>query len=172
MSSKDTANATNEKKPTTRTEWIIMAVILVIIIIFIILIWVVFLPQLFKSSSVDLNVGIPPPHNCPPSNPPTNLVASEVVQTKPNVFLNWDPVTAPTTAGEKLLGYYIYSSTFPGITETNKQRVTFTVVPGKKLTVLASGAVKAGTTYYFVVTTLDTCGESKISEEISFTTNS
>ncbi len=157
-----------ERKPTSVGEWITIALIVVIIVLGFLLIWFIFFPQLFQSKAFSIPA-FQTPKGCPVSNAPTGLAATQINTTKPNVDLSWNAVLTPNTSGETILGYNIYSSTTPGISDSNKQKAAFTVVPEKRLFSTAQGPVKAGTTYYFTVTTVDSCGESGLSSEVSFT---
>jgi hypothetical protein len=157
-----------EKKKTITGEWIVIALIIVIIVIGIIVIWFVFVPQLFKVSKT-VTPGLPPPKGCPVSNTPTGLISGQTNTVKPNVDLTWNAVLTTNTSGETIYGYNIYASGTPGITEQNKQKAAFSVVPQIRVYSTATGPIKANTIYYFVVTTVDSCGESPISIETSFT---
>jgi len=157
------------KKTTTPAEWIVIGVIVVLIVLGILLMYLVLFPRLFQGSSTP-TPSFPVPKGCPPADTPTGLTASQTNTSKPNVDLSWNPVLVSNTPGNTILGYNIYASTLPGITESNKVLATFTVVPEKRLFATGQSSIKGNTTYYFVVATVDTCATSPISPEISFTT--
>ena len=73
-----------------------------------------------------------------------------------HITLKWD--SAPNATS-----YNLYWRTSPGVTKRNGKKITNIANPVK-----ISG-LKAGTTYYFVVTTISGSGESAVSEEMSFT---
>ena len=70
------------------------------------------------------------------------------------VTLQWDPVP-------NAISYNIYWSTNSGVNKTNGKKIENTMIP----TTIRS--LKAGTTYYFVVTAVNETGESEASKEIS-----
>lgn len=160
------------KEPKARmkgSEWAVIVGIAVVIIILIIIVFVVLIPRLFGGSTVAIPGGITA-SGCPPSDSPTNLMASQTTIASANIDLVWDPVLVTNTPDNDILGYRVYSSLTPEITEGNKRLAAFVVTPFINLTQVAQGDVERDTEYFFVVTTVDTCGESPISEEISFTT--
>lgn len=155
------------KNKTTGGEWIVIGIIVLIVIIAIVVVYLVYVPQLFQGSSV---VAPTPPNQnptiCPTSSPPVNFTAVQNDLTEPTMDVAWDAVLITNTPGEMVLGYNIYLSNNPGITDVNKQLKTFSQVPQKRLR-----GLDEATTYYFKVSTVDTCGTGELStEEGTFTT--
>ena len=72
------------------------------------------------------------------------------------VTLQWDPVP-------NAISYNIYWSTNSGVNKTNGKKIENTMIPA------TIRNLKAGTTYYFVVTAVNETGESEASKEISHT---
>jgi hypothetical protein len=72
------------------------------------------------------------------------------------VTLTWDNVPNATS-------YNVYWSNFPGVTKRNGNKIS-----AENNSAIIKG-LKRGTTYYFVVTTVNDSEESEESEEISFT---
>lgn len=157
-----------ERKKTNAGEWIVIVVLIIIIVIGFLIVWFVFVPQLFKVSE-NSTPTLPDAKGCAASNTPTGLTANQFNTVKPNVDLTWNAVLTTNTPGETVYGYNIYASRNPGITEENKQKAGFSVVPQIRLYSTALGPIQENTIYYFAVTTVDSCGESPISFETSFT---
>ena len=72
------------------------------------------------------------------------------------VTLQWDPVP-------NAISYNIYWSTNSGVNKINGKKIENAMIP----TTIRD--LKAGSTYYFVVTAINETGESEISKEISHT---
>ena len=86
------------------------------------------------------------------SKPTAKTSAAE----KRDVTLGWDDVPNATS-------YNIYWSDKPGVTKKNGTKISNAKNPHK------ISELKKGKTYYFVVTAVNASGESKESEEFSFT---
>ncbi len=158
--------APKEKQKTTVSQWIVIGVIIVLFIVAWIIIWIVLVNNLFGGSGGAVQPG--PTPGCTPSPGPTGLTASQPNIIIPSVLLEWTAVLNATTPGETVLRYNVYSRETPGITKTNTPGLrsdTFTI----NLTSTSSGDMTSGTEVFFAVSTVDTCGEGDLSNEISFT---
>ena len=95
------------------------------------------------------------------SNSPStiSLAGAGVSSTSHSVTLNWE-----ASSSSSVIGYYVYRSTVSGGSYT---RLTSSAVAALKY---ADGAVNAGATYYYVVTTVNGSGtESGYSGQVSAT---
>jgi hypothetical protein len=91
--------------------------------------------------------------------PPASILTSGSVTLKwasGSVTLKWEDV--PGAAA-----YNVYLSTSPGVTALNSYQISNATNP------ITITDLEPGTTYYFVVTAVNASGESKESEELSFT---
>jgi fibronectin type 3 domain-containing protein len=96
----------------------------------------------------------------------SNAIVSSELEVKPpakdpltktqDVTLTWDDI--PNT-----ISYNIYWSDKPGVTKKNGNKIANVKNPHKIV------GLKKGEKYYFVVTAINASGESKESEELSFT---
>ncbi len=156
-----------EKQKTTGSQWIVIGLIIVVFIVVWIILWFVLVNNLFGGS--DSGGGIPPPTpGCMLPVAPTGLVASQPNLSTPSIFLEWTAVLIPGSPGETILGYRVYSRESPGISKANTSSVmanTFSIT----LTSTSNGPMTSGTEVFLAVSTIDTCGESGLSGEISFT---
>jgi hypothetical protein len=156
--------------PTSPPEWIAFVVIIVLLVLAFLFIYFYIKPQLFQASAY-----VPPsaPSStviCPTSPAPTGLTAMEVDFAVPSFDASWNAVLTPTTTGATILGYNIYVSTSPGITTTNTTKTGFTPIPQVRVEHCNGEDLVYGTTYYYRVDTVDTCGEGTLStEEASIT---
>jgi len=83
-------------------------------------------------------------------------VATDAPSKSGQITLNWDDVPDAKS-------YNVYYSTSPGVTKGNGQAILNAANP------ITITDLETGTTYYFVVTAVNESGESKESQEISFT---
>jgi hypothetical protein len=90
------------------------------------------------------------------SEPKTKLTVKALTPETRNVTLAWDDVPNATS-------YNIYWSDNPGVTKKNGTKISNVKNP-HKIT-----GLKKGKEYYFIVTAVNASGESKESEELSFT---
>lgn len=157
------------KKPpiiiTTGAEWVGIAVVILLAIAVIVVIYLVLRPRIRGGSTYE---SPKPPSfsvSCPTSPGPTNLTAFIGDVSKPSFDASWNPVLVPTTLGAIVVGYNIFVSTTPGITVSNTRLAGFTPIPQVRVTNDANGKLKFNTTYYFKVSTVDTCGQGILSTE-------
>jgi cellulose 1,4-beta-cellobiosidase len=92
-----------------------------------------------------------------PSTAPSGVIATAG---NGQVVLNWAPVAGATS-------YNIYYATTSGVTKTNTFNVYYNAVSPTPINGVI-GLIN-GTTYYFVVTALNSFGESTVSAEVSAT---
>ena len=155
------------KGKTTGGEWIGILVVFIVIALLIVVVYIFYVPDLFQGSTVEPPQ--PPGQGaavCPTSDAPTNLAGIQTDFSQGTADLTWDPVLTTNTQNEVVLGYNVYLSTNPGITEQNKVLRDFTPVPATKLT-----GLQEGTEYYFKIATVDSCGTGALStDEATFTT--
>lgn len=158
-----------KKSPDSRVQTIGIVVLIVLTVIVTLLLFFWLKPQLFSGSKY---TPPGPPSTkvvCPTSPPPSGLVAQVNDVSKPTFDASWNPVLIAFSAGQTVLGYHIFVSTTPGITAANTTS-SYTPTPVVRVTTAAGAKLTYGTTYYFRVATLDTCGLGDISsEEVSIT---
>jgi len=150
---------------TSGGEWVGVLVVIILAITAIIVIYVVLRPRLRRSSSYE---PVQPPNlavNCPTSKAPINLAYTIEDVSKPSFDASWSPVFIPNTTGALILGYNVYVSKTPGITNKNTKLAGFTPIPQSRIIAFEEGKLKFNTTYYYRVATVDTCGEGALSSE-------
>lgn len=163
----------SRKKPTVITtgpEWIGILVVIVLTVVAILVIYLYLKPKLFRSSGYQTAT---PPNfkvTCPTSQPPVGLTAIIGDHATPSFDASWTPVLVPTTSGSVILGYNVYVSTSPNVTKDNTGMAGYTPIPQVRVKTTSNGAIAYGKTYYFRVSTVDTCGEGALSgQEFSIT---
>jgi hypothetical protein len=152
----------------TRAEIIVLIVIIVIVVLLFLFIAFYAIPNLRKSDSTQT---FGPPRGgtgCPPADVPTN-VTSVPGNAINSIRISWDPVLQANTSGSTILGYNLYVSNNDGITTENRGQGSFTIPPLLTIDSWSGGDFDLGQTFFARVTTVDTCGESGMSEEITFT---
>lgn len=159
-----------QKQQTVPAEWFVIGAIVIVSIILIIIIFAVLRPRLFSSTSPENTDPLLNPKGCITTLPPVGLMAGQVLTSRPNIDVSWDARTVTATPGEQILGYNIYISTNPNVTKSSASPI-YTPVIFKRIFKTGGGvAIVEDTTYYYRVSTVDTCGEGELSsEEVSFT---
>lgn len=153
----------------TRAEIIVLIIIIIIVVLLFLFFAFYAIRQLRRSNNDALQIG-PPTEGagCPPADAPSNIMTSPGT-TVDSIDISWDAVLTSNTPGNTIQGYYVYISDQPGITADNRGRGEFTITPAIRLNSFSGGRFVVDTTYYARITTFDTCGESLMSDEVSFT---
>jgi hypothetical protein len=161
-------NRVKTKKPviiTTGAEWAGIATVIILAVVAIVLIYFLLKPRIRTGSTYEGPALPTLTVSCPTSVAPVNLTAFVGDVSRPSFDASWDPVLIPTTAGSIILGYNVYVSDAPNITKSDANFAGFAPVPQVRVIKTHSIKLKFNTTYYFKVSTLDTCGEGPLSTE-------
>ena len=158
------------KEKTSRAEWIVLIIITIIVIAIILYIFLVLRNNLFKSTSPPNTDPLVNPKGCPTSSPPTNIFAEQNLLSRTSIDITWNPVFTTTTPDEFVLGYNVYVSKSPNITESISPQYTQAAFKRVYKDSLGINLI-TGVKYYINVATVDSCGAGELNSanEISFT---